>query len=81
MIRDLDIVQLFKLWQLANHMLSVAGNRGHWVLSEPDYFKVFQGHQMLNFIDIFHAVSSNVKFFELGTGADIFQCRDTVDRE
>ena len=50
LISDLDIIKLFKLWQFSDHMLSIASNSGHWILSKPDDFQIFQRHQMLNFI-------------------------------
>ena len=62
-------------------MLAIAGDRRDRILGEPNNFEILKRHKVVNLFETLDAVSSNVKFFELGTGADIFQCRDTVDRE
>lgn len=62
-------------------MLAIAGDLRDRILGEPNDFEILKGHKVVNLFETLDAVSSNVKFFELGAGTDIFQCRDTVDRE
>ena len=36
---------------------------------------------MVNFIEVFDAVSSNVKFFQVEARTNVFKCVDAVDRQ